>query len=316
MAYKASDAIETIVKSGIASALENGPRQSSELARDLSLAEPPLRVLLDFGVRIGLLERMEQRFALTQTAMTMLPLIELELYTRSWHSDNDSLSKVLSDGRPQDPMADASQETRQLYDRALSGFTRGLAIAIRRIRGLPKKAALLDVGGGDGALASELVRLGVARQAAVLDRPYVRSHFERRRIQCERPELFSFVDADLANPDGLGKHFANADLIVLSNVVHLLSPPQRNRLWGALHNGCPPGATCLVYDQFPVSQDVAGGGSISASELMIIDWLRCGVIFDLSVDGQSEEMAACGLRIQDILHSPILPGKMIVSTTG
>lgn len=316
MAYKASDAVEVMVKSGITAALDDGPRSVAELTTTLSLAAEPLQVLLDFGVRIGLLEITSQDFALSPVARTMLPLIDLELYTRDWHARNDSLAKVLATGTPQDPMADASDKTRAIYDKALSGFARGLALSIRRIRGLPQDAKLLDLGGGDGALATELVRVGVAREACVVDRPYVAPHFERRRATNEHPERFAFVGADLDDPSALNVHLAKADIIVVSNVVHMLSQHQRIRLWKTLHDVCRHQTTCLIYDQFPTDLGTSQVGNLSASELMIIDWLRCGVIFDLSAQEQVQEMATVGLRLDTIVNPAIVKGKIIVAYTS
>ncbi|PCI41254.1 MAG: hypothetical protein COB46_04450 [Rhodospirillaceae bacterium] len=310
MAYKASDAIDAFVDTGIAQQLALAPMSAQALAQENDLQEDYLLVLLKFAVQLGLLRQDGAKFDLTEAAKTVLPLIKLEAHTRAWHMQNESLTKVLSGAGPQDPMADVSSETRTLYDTALSGFARGLALSIRRIRDIPAGAKILDVGGADGSLALQLQKVGAARSVIVADRATVRPHFEQAMEMADSSKDIDFVGVDLTNPESLRDQVKSVDVIVVSNVVHLLPKPLRVRFWSMLREHAQPGTFCLVYDQFP------GGGrgsGITASDLMVVDWIKCGVVFDFTAEQQGEEMRESGLTIRHIVSSPILPGEIVVS---
>ncbi len=312
MSYKLVEAVDALVRAKVISVLkETGARSSIELAQQLELVADHLEPLLGIAVRMGLLERDGGTFRISTGATPLLALIELELWTRSWHARNDSLFKVLKGAQPQDPMAGDVSTVRPLYDASLAEFARMLALHLVRDSAL-RGHHVVDLGGADGALASHLLRLGAARSAVVVDRESARQGFETRRAGADAAALMHFVAADLKTLEEVPKLFSEAGLVILSNVAHLLRPEERNTLWRAIAAGVPTGCHLLIYDQFPALH-VEGEreAAPTSSDLMMVDWLRCGVRFDLTAQRMADEIQCHGFVLRQITQAAGLPGRLV-----
>ena len=312
MSYKLVEAVDALVRAKVISQLrQSGARSSNELAQQLGLVADHLEPLLQIAVRMGLLERDGETFRISAGATPLLALIELELWTRTWHARNDSLFTVLKGGPPQDPMAGDVSAVRPLYDASLAEFARMLALHLVRDSAL-RGHHVVDLGGADGALASHLLRLGTARSAVVVDRESARQGFEARRAGSEVAGLMHFVATDLRTLRDMPKLFSEAGVVIVSNVAHLLRPEERDTLWGAIASGVSSGCHLLIYDQFPGSQvEGTGDAAPTSADLMTVDWLRCGVRFDLTAQGMAEEIQRHGFTLRHSTQPPGLPGRLV-----
>jgi 3-hydroxy-5-methyl-1-naphthoate 3-O-methyltransferase len=100
----------------------------------------------------------------------------------------------------------------------------GAARAPRVVEGvaLENTSRLLDVGGGPGTYAIEFARATPGLQATIFDKeevlPIARRHAERAGLE----DRLRFVAGDFKQ-DGLGSDY---DLVLLSNILHMLSPDE------------------------------------------------------------------------------------------
>ena len=308
MAYKKSDAIEALVRMGIAALLDGECKSPDRLAKELALDASALAVLLRFARSVGFLETTSKGYCLTAAARELLPLLELEARTRTWHTTNDSLTKVLRGDRPQDPMdSEEAEEFRGLYDRALGGLKRAVALELIRLPEIRSASVLLDLGGGDGSLASELLRLGGVEEAIVVDRAATEASFRQKvsSLSAQTIQRIRFIAADLRAPGSLKSVLGSVDIVLMSNVVHLLDTEARRELWCTFHDSCRDEAVIAVYDQFP--------GDGQGSDLMIMDWLRCGSLYDMSAESQMTEMEHYGLKPLYTRLGRVTSGSTIVS---
>lgn len=323
MAAKVADLLEALAETGVLDHLAAGPVEVGPLAAALGLDAAFLDVALAQAARFGYVAATAAGgYALTPAARAVTAVLDLERASARWHRSNGSLPKVLRGGGRQDPLDSADAAAlRPVYDRALGGVVRMLALNVARH--LPMAAGrplVVDLGGGDGSLAVALHQCRPVR-AVVVDRPATQAAFDRRVPEVLRTEV-RFQALDLRAPAGLGAVLAAADLVVMSNIVHLLNPAERAAVWHVLATAAMAGEgegegapmRVLVYDQFPGEATAAGAaeGWPGLGDLMVIDWLRCGVRFDLTAAHLAEEAGRCGLRLERIASPLGLPGRLVV----
>ncbi|XOV80933.1 MAG: class I SAM-dependent methyltransferase [Aestuariibacter sp.] len=298
MSYKASDVIDVALRLGIIDNLKETPRTTEQLANQTSCDADYLGTLLDFMVRIDVLQKQQEQYAISESFSTMGPLILLENETRKWHAQNDSLYKVMTTGLPQDPMNSPSEKLLEIYNLALSNYKRSLALNIFRHNLVSKQSHFIDLGGADGALASELVRLNSIAFATVIDRPHAEPAFQRR-ITAHKITNMRFIGADLNELDLASVKTDAPSVICLSNVAHLLDLPARQALWKRILETLEDNAIFVMYDQFaqPSRKENESFAELTAADYMIIDWLKCAANYDLTVGQQVKEIESCGFKM-------------------
>lgn len=323
MTAKVADLLDALTEAGVFTRLADGPVACRDLAAALGLHEDFLDVALRLAVRFDYLTcQSDNRYALSEGAQAVTAVLDLERATARWHRDNDSLLKVLRSGDRQDPLdVPDADRLRPVYDRALGGVVRTLALNVARHVPRVERPSVVDLGGGDGSLAVALHE-HIPVRALVVDRAATQPAFDRR-VPMELRDAVRFQPLDLREPEALEvlERVSAVDLVILSNVVHLLNPVERAALWRTLATGGP--ARVLVYDQFPQGAEDAGdptaaNGLPGLGDLMVIDWLRCGVRFDLTAAQLAEEAEGYGLCLERIAQPFGMPGRFVVlkSTKG
>ncbi len=112
---------------------------------------------------------------------------------------------------------------------------------------------LLDVGGGPGSYAIAFARANPELEAAILDKPDVLPIARRHVETAGLTDRFRFVEGDLTRDD-LGEGY---DLLLLSNICHMLSPDENRDLLGRCLKALEPGGRVVVQD-FILDEDGAG----------------------------------------------------------
>jgi SAM-dependent methyltransferase len=162
---------------------------------------------------------------------------------------------------------------------------------------------VLDIGGGTGLYSLALLQRHRGLRAIVLDRPQVlrvtkelaAEHDVGNRLQCVPGDMF--VDA-----------LPEADLILLSNVLHDWDVPDCRRLVGRCAAVLPPGGKLVVHDTF-LHDELDGPLAVA---------LYSAALFSLT-EGRAYSAAECatwlrevGLTVQDpiatLAHSSLLVG--------
>lgn len=311
MSYKIADVVDVCERCGILEMLDREPAAAARISDALDLQPDHLGVLLGFAVRSGLLS-IDGRAAynLSPAARQHLPLIRLELWARRWHQENDSLYKVLRTGRRCDPMTGDVSGMRHIYEAAMADAARLIAINIVRLDGLDG-AVVVDLGGSDGALAEALLRSKVASRVEVCDRATAEAGFKLRRDASVFAEQMRFHAVDLLRPTGLAGSLADASLVLMSNVVHLLSEAEREAIYVAIRKYAAGAVSLVVYDQF-LTEAGPVDGRLTTPDLMVVDWLKCGVPFDYTAERIGAEISRHGF-ITNVRNAVGLPGRFIVA---
>jgi SAM-dependent methyltransferase/DNA-binding transcriptional ArsR family regulator len=244
---------------GVFSGLASEGATPDELATRLELSARAMEILLPFLEELGLVTAEEGRFELTERARRELAdpsdpaycagglplwLGNLEAWTR--------LPQALASGNPvRKGGADAGGDDPESQREGIARFMAGMAAAPReRVQRLvegvmarcPEASTLLDVGGGPGHMSRAFIERGLT--ATLLDRPQV-VQFVDEEYELAQADGLTTVGGDfLEDPLPQGPF----DVVLLSNVLHMLSPDQARVLVSKAGEVTRPGGVVAVAD--------------------------------------------------------------------
>ena len=306
MAYKASDVLMTLTEKGLITSLAQAPATVDELASAHGWKAAPLRAFLDLLVTTGVLMHSEGRYSVPSATQAVLPVVTMEAQVRRWHSSNRSLQKVLETGEGVKPLTQIDEaDFLGNYLRAMASSARALALHLYRYASLPSEGSIVDIGGADGALARHLSALLPRTQYCVVDRAPVRQYFDAHAAANQTKAPIRFVDDDIVAPEKLQGEVAQAQAVIISNVLHLLSEGETRELLVFLRANLPEAARLVVYDQF------LDAGQFSAADLMLIDWTYLGTTFNLTDDAMAALLVEQGFVNVGSRRFPLLPGALV-----
>jgi predicted metal-binding protein len=113
-----------------------------------------------------------------------------------------------------------------------------------------RERCVLDMAGGGGALAAELVWRNPFWRGVVVDMPEVAEQAARLWAERRRTPRLTFIGLDLLSeplpaPPGGGRHW---DAVVLSNIVHVFGEAESGRLLEQAAEAVAPGGLVVVHD--------------------------------------------------------------------
>jgi hypothetical protein len=309
--YKVSMTLFALEEVGVLACLAAGPRTPATLAADQGLEREALEPLLELMVEAGVLARVGQQIQIDPQQAALLPLVALEGRMAGTRITSAKLVAALRGAPLGDPMIrEGADALWPVYVAAMSVGARSLSPHLMRFARPAPGTRLLDLGGSDGSLGHALANMLPGLEVTVVDRPTVAEAFERRRGASEdaaRAARFRFVGADLKRPDSWAGLLGQSDLVVASNVMHLLTGAEREDVLRAVKGQARPGTTIVVYDQF-----VQPGVSDSA-RCLVVDWLLCGYRFDLTDADFAETLEKVGFSAVRSRRVPGLPGAMLAA---
>ena len=311
MAYKVSDALFELFKTGVLEVLAKDPCDAHRLHEITGLDQSALSILLHILYDAGILEQnKENAFYLPAPADRLLPVIQLEDKMRQWHYQHASLKNALSTGKGIDPM-DQNPDSAMvaIYQEAMANASRAVALHMRRFLPLINSGPLkiVDLGGADGSLLCAMSRTLKEAEFCIVDRAHMRPFFENRLERVDSPQRFSFIGGDLVDPGTYAEVLRTASAVIISNVIHLLNNSQIDVLCQTLYETLPRGARVLFYDQMPSSEKAP----VDVPRLMTLDWLNCGTFFNLTAEEMVQRLAEIGFQETKIIKPTGLPGTII-----
>ncbi len=258
--FMGSQALFAALDLGIFDALSAGPREATELSRDLGVSAEPLSILMTALVSLGLVDREAERFVnghaasrylvrgvrgyvgdyyLKQIAGIMYPAV-----TQAGH--------VLRGARPTYETFLDDPSRAEEFIRGQHVGSLGPAALLARTADLVGVKHLLDLGGGSGAFSIELARRHPALTATVVDyatvvtvaRKIIEEEGLAHRVQCVAGDLWSAP-------------WPPADGILLSYILSSHSAARVAELLRRVHAHLPVGGRILVHD-FALEADREG----------------------------------------------------------
>jgi hypothetical protein len=262
--FMGSQALFAALELGVFDALANEPRELDTLVAALRAPAGPLQVLLSTCLALRLLTWDGARYANTPTAQRFLVRS-----SRSYVGDYylRQISPMLYPDMPRvrallrgEPAGQsdyattyASPERAEEFIRGQHAGSLGPAILLTRTYDFAGRTRLLDLGGGSGAFAMEVVKRFPEMTAEVLDLPPVIAVTERIIAEAGLAEQITCVGGDLRSapwPPG-------ADVILLSYIVSCYAPETLRDLMTRTFTYLPSGGRLLLHD-FALHADRSG----------------------------------------------------------
>ncbi|WP_173869585.1 methyltransferase [Streptomyces albus subsp. chlorinus] len=279
--YASSQLILTAVQLDVFTTLSEGPLSGTEIERRLGLHPRGSRAFFDALVSHGLLERTGEMYANTPVAALHLDKNRGETYLGGYLGLADGLYRLwpnlatsLRTGRPctgfagqeaaagpgaqgagtvagaeaaggaQGADREAPMEWSPDYINAMAFFARAAAPALARSVDWARYTSFVDVGGSNGTLASELVRLRPHLRGTCLDLPALREQFEATMARAGTHEKVAFRGGDFFE-----EPIPETDAVVLGRILHNWSTEDRVKLLRRAWDALRPGGAVLVFDQ-------------------------------------------------------------------
>lgn len=268
-----SDIAYALLKHGVLDAINEEPRTCGALARDLALHEDYLCRYATAGVAIGMLQRNEDKFSLTNVgrAYTVQVRDFIEL-TNSMSTEvnraaaKDSMKTGISGFRNyyggeldgyEALMTDELRKTFNLQDefeianRAMVSLGEQSAAAVLADYYLTKpRAELCDIGGGEGQLVAEFARHWPKTSVTVFDLPDVIENFTNPYLADRLPrDRFKTLSGSFFHklPEALG----SCDIFFLRHILHDWNDAQCVKILTHLSKIAKPGAKLVIIEYIP-----------------------------------------------------------------
>lgn len=309
--YQISQAIGVAASLGIADAIAGCPRSSEDIANDVDANPHALSRLLLALESIGVVVRDDSgRFTLTPMGAFLrsdhpssVRAIAMHATQPSmWQAWGNLLTSVqtgipafaTTHGMSVWEYRDRDEEAGGVFDAAMAE-SQSVAAAITQAYDFDSATMVVDIGGGMGALITEIL---------TKHRSLAGTLFEHPRTCEQAREAIATSNVSSRCTVVSGNFFesipAGGDLYILKGVLHDWSDVQANRILTTCHGGMPANAMLLVIEQ------VTGGNANSFAQFMDLHMLV--------IHGGKERTAS---EFETLLHSSgFTPQRFIPTSTG
>ncbi|HEV7521638.1 MAG TPA: class I SAM-dependent methyltransferase [Candidatus Angelobacter sp.] len=308
-AYKVSFSIFALNELGVLKLIATSFLAPAQIADQLDLSEELLTPLLELLASTGVLQEREGAFRGQQGIETILPLLVMESRLSASHVTSSQIAKVVRSGLAADIFQTGNvEEYLPIFTAAMRSSARTLAPHLVRFGNLRQCRQVLDLGGADGSLALALCRVVPQLSISVVDLPRMQQPFEKQIREHGAEHAIHFHSADLRQPETLAGLLGTADVILISNVVHLLTTEHRFRLYRTVQQHAAAGTRFVVYDQF-----IGDNAPLSGTDFMAVDWVINGVQFRETPEQLCEILRESGFSHAQSRQFPGLPGAVVIA---
>jgi SAM-dependent methyltransferase len=249
--YQGSALIGTAVETGLVDALAEGPARLSDLTERLESDERGTMALLAGLASFELVKREDGLFSLTELGGPLAathPDSVAQIVLKEWFFYKlwAELPLAVKDGHartgPWRERLENDPDQAHAFLRALDDLCSLFGGELPELAGLEAGGRLLDVGGGAGSHAANLVKANPQIDATVLDLPGAESVLRERH-----PEL-GFVEGDLDEPRFGQPEGERWDYVLLSNILHDHPADRCERYVREAASLLAPGGSLVIYE--------------------------------------------------------------------
>lgn len=228
------------------------------LAKQLRVSERGLDILCRNLASAGVLQKKDGSYRNGRVAATALnadsPAYRggyIRLIRDHW-TDWGQLTQSVKTGAPlpDDTPAD-DPEYRTQFTWAMHHRSLDIAPDVVAQIKLDNASRLLDLGGGPATYALEFLKRNPRLQATVADRAPALDVARELAAKVRHGKRLSYLPLDFINEDIPGEY----DVIWYSNVLHIYSPEQNQRIFEKMAKALVPGGRVLIQDAFLSDRD-------------------------------------------------------------
>jgi SAM-dependent methyltransferase len=254
--YQGSALLGTAVETGLADVMADGPATSDELNSRLAatgreLDPRGLMALLAGLASFGLVERAGEEFSLSNLGAPLAsshPDTVNQIVLKEWFFYKlwAELPLAVADGHartgPWRERLENDPDQAHSFLRALDDLCTLFGGELAGLAALDEPGRLLDVGGGAGSHAANLVAANPGIEATVLDLPGAEPVLNERN-----PEL-GFIEGDLDKPRFGRPEGEQWDYVLLANILHDHPAERSARYVSEAASLLRPGGSLVVYE--------------------------------------------------------------------
>lgn len=260
--YQRSMVLLSASRLGIFGALCDGPLPADEIARRCGTHPRSTAMLLNACASLGLLRKGAGSFENSPVAERFLVpgkptslAYYLGLMEDGYEKWRNLAKSVAENRRASSPERDSGRDPdwNRRFTMAMHQGARSIARQVARSLELPGRRRLVDVGGGPGTFAIELVRRNPGLEALVFDLPGV-LEITKEIVAATKLKGRIHLQPGDYHKDSLGR---DLDVVLLFGILHSESPANRRMLLRKAWDALVPGGL-VVTRQFLLEQDRAG----------------------------------------------------------
>lgn len=307
-AYKISCSIFALNQLRVLEFIADDFHSIGQIAGHFGLQEELLQPLLELLASVGILLQDGDKFRAPQGVETILPLLVMEDRLSASHVTASNIANVIRTGKAADIFQSSNvAEYIPVFTAAMRSSARTLAPYLLRFGNIRQCRQVLDLGGADGSLALALRHLAPHISIDVVDLPRMQVAFDTN-IENHGAGGIKFHASDLRRPETLSRLLSSADVIIISNVIHLLTTQERMQLYRQVREHGLKGGSFIVYDQF-IDRDAP----LNATHCMSVDWIINGVHFRETPQECCAILQACGFFDARYRSFRGLPGAVVAA---
>jgi SAM-dependent methyltransferase len=322
LGFWASKALLSAVEVGIFSTLSEGPLDASALTKRLGLHERSARDFFDTLVALGMLEREDGLYRNSpESAEFLVPGKPtyiggfLEMINGRLYSFWGNLTEGLRTGLPQNEVKSggaglfealyADPERLRLFLSAMTGLSFGAASAMAAKFPWADYQTVLDVGGAQGGLLTQLCLAHPHLRGTNFDLPMVGPIFEEYVAEHGLSDRLSFHAGDF-----FAEELPSADVIVMGHILHDWDLEQKRMLIEKVYRALPEGGVFIVFEALIDDERRKNATGLLMSLNMLIETPGG---FDYTGEDCAGWMREAGFRDIRVEHL-VGPDSMVIAT--
>lgn len=251
-AYRLPRIILTALDLDLFTAMGARPWTMTALATRLRTSRRGLEILCRNLATAGLLEKQGNRYRNTRLGLCDLNAKSgryrgayLDLIRSHW-DDWSQLTRSVRRGRPVEGDTPDDPAHRRRFSWAMHHRSKDIAPKVAAQIDLRGARSLLDLGGGPGTYALAFLARNPTLQATVCDREPALQVARALAGRVTQGRRLSYLPLDFMEQPLTGRY----DVIWYSNVLHIYSPAENQRLFRRLARHVTPGGRLLIQDAF------------------------------------------------------------------